>query len=183
MTNRDDRGREAADGTAGGSGAPTPDKLAELLEVMAGPDGMARFKAREELVGLGRAAVPGLIERLGHGTFRMRWEAAKALSEIGDPAAADALLKALHDRDQDIRWLAAEGLAAIGEPGVVPVLKTLAEQVQSADIRWGIHHVLHEYRDRKLRAETADVLHALGGVANDADVVSIAERTLARLKG
>ncbi len=183
MVNGDDRGRAAADATAGGSGKPIRGKLAELLEIMAGPDGMARFKAREELVGLGRDAVPGLIERLGHGTFRMRWEAAKALSEIGDPAATEALLEALHDRDQDIRWLAAEGLAAIGEAGAVPVLMTLAEQVQSADIRWGIHHVLHEYRDRKLRAETADVLRALGGVANDADVVSAAEQARARLKG
>lgn len=183
MTNRIDRGRAAADGSAGGAGAANHDRLIALLETMAGPDGMARFKAREELVAMGSAAVPGLISRLQHGTFRMRWEAAKALSEIGDPTATDALLAALHDRDQDIRWLAAEGLAAIGPAGAGPVLRTLIDQAESTEIRWGIHHVLHEYRDPALCAATAELLRTLGGVANDADVVRLAQEALAELEG
>jgi HEAT repeat protein len=164
------------------TGTPTATEIDELLDALASPDGMARRRARDRIVALGAVAVPGLVARLEHGAFRVRWEAAKALGAVGDPAATDALLRSLHDRDQDVRWLAAEALAAIGRPGAVAVVETLLDQSDSGEIRGGVHHVLHEYRDDDLRDRTAELLDVLGRAIDSADLVRVAEQTLARLR-
>jgi len=163
------------------SDTPSTGHLDELLAGLASPDGAERLRARDRIVALGAAAVPGLIGRLQHGAFRLRWEAAKALGAIGDPAATDALLEALCDRDQDVRWLAAEALTAIGRPAAVPVIRLLEEHSASGCVRQGVHHVLHGYGDPQLREQTAALVAVLGRTADDADVIHVAAETLTRL--
>ncbi len=155
--------------------------LDELLAGLAAPDGAERLRARDRIVALGASAVPGLIDRLQHGAFRLRWEAAKALGAIGDPTATEALLVAVCDRDQDVRWLAAEALTAIGRPAVVRVVHLLIENSASGCVRQGVHHVLHGYGDPQLRQQTAALVAVLGRTADDADVVRVAAETLTRL--
>ncbi len=101
-------------------------------------------KARRSLVTLGYKAVPSLIKALDSKKEWVRWEAAKALSQIGDPAATGPLVKALGDKEFDVRWLAAEGLIAIGKPAVVPLLRALIDNPRSTWLREGAHHILHD---------------------------------------
>ncbi len=100
--------------------------------------------ARRTLVSIGHDAVPWLVEALGNKREWVRWEATKALGQIADPAATDALIKALQDDMFDVRWLAAEGLIAIGKKAVPPMLRDLIANPSSTWLREGVHHVLHD---------------------------------------
>jgi hypothetical protein len=101
-------------------------------------------KARRSLVALGHESVPALIEALGSGKPWVRWEAAKALSQIGDPAATDVLIKTLEDKNFDLRWLAAEGLIAIGKKAILPLLKALIHDPKSVWLYEGAHHIFND---------------------------------------
>jgi HEAT repeat protein len=105
-------------------------------------DGSTRTHAREALVKIGTAAVPSLIQILTDPQDRLRWEAAKALSQMGDPMAASALVKALDDDNSGVCWLAAEGLIALRQEGLVPLLEALKQRSGSVRLREGAHHVL-----------------------------------------
>jgi len=52
----------------------------------------------------------------------VRWAAAKALGQIGDPQATPALIQALQDKDRDVRRAAAEALGQIGDRQAIPAL-------------------------------------------------------------
>ena len=121
----------------------TPSRIPELIEAMASPSPVARRKARETLVALGKPTVPLLIQLLSHCKPHVRWEAAKALGCIADPIAASALVNALKDRDGDVRWLAAEGLARLGQDALHPLLAALIERNESDWLCEGAHHVCH----------------------------------------
>jgi hypothetical protein len=108
-------------------------------------DGLAREEARLALVATGEPAVPALVEALSSRIETIRWEAAKALGEIGSAAAVPALIKALEDNDFDVRWLAAEALIAIGQESMVPILEALVERSEQFLLRQGAHHVLSHF--------------------------------------
>lgn len=118
-------------------------------------------KAREALVSIGKPAVAPLIKALTEQKEQVRWEAAKALGQIADPSAINALLDALEDKDFDIRWLSAEGLIAIGKDTLVPLLKALIERSDSAWFRNGAHHVLHDLARKGFYDKVRPVLIAL----------------------
>jgi len=80
----------------------------------------------------------------------VRWEAAKALSQIANPASIQALLEALSDKTFEVRWMAAEGLIRIGRKAVIPLLEALVEHSDSYWLREGIHHVLHDMNRGRL---------------------------------
>jgi HEAT repeat protein len=124
-------------------------------------DDIIRVKARHALVALGKAAVPSLIEALKGEHYLMRWEAAKALGEIGDPGAAPALVKALEDEAFDVRWLAGEGLIKMNIKGLKPLLQALEHRGDSALLREGAHHVFHDLAKGGLRKFLSPVLAAL----------------------
>ena len=65
-----------------------PAGIPELIAALASSSPVARKKAREGLVALGRPAVPALIQLLSHRQPHVRWEAAKALGAVADPIAA-----------------------------------------------------------------------------------------------
>jgi HEAT repeat protein len=120
-----------------------------------------RVKARHSLVALGKAAVPSLIEALRNSNTLMRWEAAKALGEIGDPGSAPALVKALEDEEFDVRWLAAEGLIKMNVNALRPLLQALENRGDSVFLQEGAHHVFHDLAKGALRKFLAPVLAAL----------------------
>jgi len=135
-----------------------------MMAILAGDDSLARQRARESLVDIGKPAVAPLMEALEspESNFHLRWEAAKALSELEDPAAAPVLIKALEDDDNfSVRWLAAEGLIALGRDGLAPLLETLVQRSDSASLREGAHHVLRMLNEGSLHSQVAPVLAAL----------------------
>jgi len=123
-----------------------------------------RVKARHSLVTMGKAAVPLLTKALKSENSLKKWEAAKALGEIGDPSTASTLVDALEDEDFDVRWLAAEGLTKMNINALKPLLQALEKRGDSFFLQEGAHHVFHDLAKGALRKFLAPVLAALEGL-------------------
>ncbi len=124
--------------------------LESWMEMLASKDGMVRQKARKALVALGKPAAPSLAKALQNSALdQVRWEAAKALSEIGDTRSIPALVKALEDSDFDVAWVAAEALIKFKRTAWPALLRALMKAKKDADsilLRQGAHHVLRNQR-------------------------------------
>jgi HEAT repeat protein len=143
------------------SGAPP---LQALIKSLSSEDDGVRVKARHSLVAMGKAAVGPLAGALKDGNELLRWEAAKALGEIGVPEAAPFLVRALEDEQFDVRWLAAVGLIGMNIKALKPLLHALMEQSDSVFLREGAHHVIHDLTKGELRKYLAPVLAALENI-------------------
>jgi len=153
-----------------------------LIKTLGNQDGLIRLPARHELVDMGKSATPALVGALEDTNRHRRWEAAKALTEIQDPAAAPDLVRALQDEEFGVRWLAAEALVGLGREGLAPLLQALMhEPPDSAWLRQGAHHVLCELAEKGLRGIVSPVLQALDGVAPTVTVPVAAKTALDRL--
>ena len=139
----------------------TDRNIQSLIADLASKNGFERMRARRAVVKVGTRAVVPLLEILSGSRGVNRWEAAKALSQIGSPSATEALINALTDRNFDIRWLAAEGLISIGEPALVPLLHELIKNPQAEYLKEGVHHYLHEINNEKLNTVILPVIKAL----------------------
>ena len=120
----------------------------ELVAALADKDAVKRMRGREALVQLGSPAVPCLLTALGDSQQHVRWEAAKALTAIADPSAADRLVAGLEDEDSDVRWVVAEALIALGPEAVKPLLTTLTKSDPAGGMYQGAHHVVHDLAKR-----------------------------------
>jgi HEAT repeat protein len=135
-----------------------------LVATLGDSNGLARQRAREELVDIGHPAVPSLRIALASPHEQVRWEAAKALSEIAAPESAPGLVMALEDREFSVRWIAAEGLVAIGHRSVEPLLEALVARGDRQWLQEGAHHVLKALSKRGMYEAIAPVLAALEGM-------------------
>jgi HEAT repeat protein len=153
-----------------------------LIVDLGSHDDVARVKARQCLVSMGKAAVPSLTETLKNKKYLMRWEAAKALGEIGDPAAAPNLVEALEDDEFDVRWLAAIGLIGMSIKGLRPLLHALMERGDSVLLQEGAHHVIHDLAKGGLRKYLAPVLASLEDIKPPMEAPRAAFQALERLK-
>jgi HEAT repeat protein len=160
-----------------------PVTIGALIADLGVKDGMVRERARQSLVAIGGPAVAPLIEALADRNEQMRWEAAKALCQIADPASAPALVTILEDEVFDVRWLAAEGLIALGRGALVPLLQALMEHPDSLWLREGAHHVLHELSGGDLKEVLRPLLAALEDVEPSVEVPLAAESALDALTG
>ena len=161
--------------------AEKPRTLIELMNACGVSDGMERLRARLELVRAGRRALPVLLRGLAHLNRNIRWESAKALTEIHDAGAAEALVAALADEDLEVRWLAAEGLGDLGSAALEPLLRTLSEEKDSAWIKEGARHILTEFKTKQpLGPEMLKLREAL---KNDEPASALAYAALQALQG
>ncbi len=135
--------------------------IKNLITALSSSNDLIRVKARNELVATGKPALMFLVEALRDPNHLVRWEAAKALGEIGDPETAHALTEALEDEEFEVRWRAAEVLIRMNTKGLKPLLHALIRHADSAFLREGAHHVLHELAKGELRAYLTPVLIAL----------------------
>lgn len=164
------------------SGNTDRTSIEELIAKLGHKDGMTRRHAREKLVDMGGDTTPHLLPLLERRRDKvLRWEAAKALSALADPASAPALVSALTDEDPDVRWLAAEGLAALGRPALRLLARALIDDCDRPNLREGVHHVLHNLHDHELRKTTTPLYDVLSGIESSADVIIAAERVLEEL--
>jgi hypothetical protein len=141
-----------------GAKAPSIETLINTLSTL---KDKVREGARHSLVAMGKPAVPSLIKALKSKKALIRWEAAKALEEIGDPETAPVLVAALEDDDFDVRWLAAEGLIKMNIKGLKPLLEALEVRGDSVLLREGAHHVFHDLAKGELRKYLVPVLASL----------------------
>jgi HEAT repeat protein len=159
-----------------------PYDVSGLVATLSDSNGLARQHAREGLVDVGQPAVPALLTALASSHEQVRWEAAKALSEIAAPEAAPGLTATLEDRDFSVRWLAAEGLVAIGHRSIEPVLEALVERGDRQWLREGAHHVLKALSKRGSYEAIAPVLAALEGMEPELVVPPAAKAALKKLR-
>ncbi len=127
--------------------------IQELLPFLNSKDAAQRQKSRLKLVQIGKPAVPYIIKYLSDKEFRLRWEAAMTLRDIHDPSSAPALVGALMDDAPGVRWLASEALISLGKPALAPLLRGLEKHFDSAWMREGAHHVLHDLRPEEYMTE------------------------------
>src|SRR5512147_1192404 len=136
----------------------------ELFARLSDFDPRCRHEAREQLVSMGVEVLPVLYQKLSAPDWHVRWEAAKALGEIGDPSAAQMLVALLQDDDTSVRWAAMGSLIELGRGSIRPTLEALTRDFQSSRLREGAHHVLHTFFNRgKLTGVETEVFHALEG--------------------
>jgi HEAT repeat protein len=153
--------------------------ISTLIEDFTCDDVIKCQVARRELVNIGNQAVPHLIEALSNKRHWVRWEAAKALGQIGDKTATEALAKALEDSEFDVRWLAAEGLINIGKNSLKPLLTALADHGdKSLLLRQGAHHVLHDIDRTGLEEILSPVMTAVEDKSPSITVLQIAKKAL-----
>lgn len=152
-----------------------------LVEDLGSKDGMARVWARRALVTIGPPAVGALVEVLASKQPEQRWEAAKALGQIGDPQAIGSLIKALEDEMFDVRWLAAEALVHIGRLALPSLMTALSQNGDSLWMREGVHHVLHGINKSGLENVLEPVLKALEDVDSTLEVPIAARAALREL--
>lgn len=158
------------------------ERLNELLGKLGSEEGTVRHNARVALVTAGYVAVPGLVDRLEHGSSHARWEAAKALTTVRDERAVRPLVNALTDDVPGVRWLAAEALASIGRGVLEPLLQGMLEHSHSPWFREGAHHVLTTVGKGDLRELVRPVLHALEAVEPEIGVLVPSHELLKALR-
>jgi HEAT repeat protein len=147
--------------TKGTHGVPSDKRIRSLVEALTDLTGVERHAIRTQLEEIGPPAVPALIKALRSPSEHARWEAAKALGEIGDPRAAPALVKTLEDDKAAVRWLAATALINLGRDALVPLLRGLEGHSDSIWFRDGAHHVLHSLIRDGVADEAMPVMEAL----------------------
>jgi CBS domain-containing protein len=146
-------------------------------------DGAARERARRAVVRIGPPAVAELVNLIGRSGVRARWEATRALCEIGDPAAVPALVGRLEGPDSGIRWMAADGLIGIGRPSIEPLLHALIERSDSVLLRDGARRALHGLAGRdNLQSILQPVIDAIDAVEPAVVVPLAAYRALEAIR-
>jgi HEAT repeat protein len=139
--------------------------------------------ARRSLVDMGSSAVDALVKELSNKKHWVRWEAAKALGQIGDRTAVKALVAALEDNEFDVRWLAAEALISIGKDSLEPLLAALVDHGgESLILRQGAHHVLHDMDRGDLDKVLQPVMNAVEDTALPIEVPLVARKVLDALR-
>jgi HEAT repeat protein len=157
-------------------------RVKNLISELASYNDHSRESARLSLEALGKKAVPFLIEALKDKNDTVRWEATKALSEIGDIRAAPALVKALEDEEFGIRWTAAEGLIGMNVQGLNALFQQLKAKTDHVLLREGAHHVIHDLAKGELRKFLVPLLVALEGPAPRVQILVAIPRVMEDLK-
>ena len=121
-------------------------QIQKLIKDLMGDEAIAREKARLALVEIGKPAIDYLAELTYTDKDIWRWEAVKALGQIGERDTIPILIDALEDGNGGIRWLAAEGLSRFGIDVINPLLKALISRPTSVFLNQGVHHVLYQFQ-------------------------------------
>jgi HEAT repeat protein len=159
------------------------DKFHTLIENLTCDDIIKCQQARRELVAQGSGAVEALEQALSNKKSWVRWEAAKALGQIGDKSAVKALVAALEDREFDVRWQASEALIRIGPATLEPLLTILADHGdKSLTLRRAAHHILHDMNRGTYDEMLRPVMAAVDDNAPAIEVLVAAKQALDTLK-
>lgn len=89
--------------------------------------------------------LPILINELANSDAELRFEAARACGQLGDPIAVAELLECAKDEDKDVRFAAINALGAIGGKSARRALERLADEGGEAEMD-AIEAALEEIR-------------------------------------
>ena len=138
----------------------TPD-IDTLVSNLSSDESIVRQQARHDLVRIGAPATEAIQKLADSDVGHVRWECAKTLAAIGDPASTDTLIKLLEDPDNGTVWDAALGLITIGKPAAKPLLRAVIDRTSHFSIIAGAHHALHEMSENEWGASLKPVYEAL----------------------
>jgi HEAT repeat protein len=159
------------------------EKIETLIADLTCDDILKCQKARRELVSIGPRAVGPRNAARGHKKSWVRWEAAKALGQIGDKAAVQALMEALRDAEFDVRWQAAEAIIRIGPKAIEPLLVLLASHgSHSLELRQAVHHILHDINQGDYRDILKPVMAAVEDSAPAVEAPVVARQALEAIR-
>ena len=157
-----------------------------LIKQLSDKDGQVREKARLTLADIGKEATLPLTELLTAADRQTRWEAAKVLVAIADPATIPALIQTLKDNVFEVRWLASEALVGIGTDAIKPLLEKLRTGSDNLFVREEAHHIFkYIQRDNpkanELSAILKPVIDALEGSTASVSTPGAAKKALEKL--
>lgn len=151
--------RAAAAEALGCTGEPRA--IGPLLETLHDPQEWVRWTAAMALGKLGGAAVAGLEQALQEADPRVRFLAAQALGQTGEPGAIAPLRKALEDVFWGVRQAAVEALVQLGAVQALPDLCRALEDTH-VQVRWAAAKALG-------RIGGVEALEPLGRATADQD--------------
>jgi hypothetical protein len=93
--------------------APSDEEIARWVALLARPEDPTHGRAVDELVVIGRPAVPMLIAALQSDSWVQAFRAVEALGLIGDRRAVRHLTRLLRHPNSNVRWGAAEALGRL----------------------------------------------------------------------
>jgi hypothetical protein len=149
-----------------------------LARALASGRGVLHQAASKALRDLGGAAEPVLLELLGHPNSHVRWHAARALGQIGDPRGIDTLAHGLLDENQAVRWATASLLAHLDSLAIPAVLNILVRYPLNEPLRYAINHALHAMPSPTTQNYLRPLLDALNGPAASVEAPALAEHML-----
>lgn len=114
---------------------PGEEEIARWVVLLGRPEDPAHGRALDELVVLGRPAVPALIKALYSNNWVQAFRAGQALGLIGDRRAVRHLKRLLHHPNSNVRWGAAEALGRIRSRWARPALRRLLDD--DSRTSWG----------------------------------------------
>lgn len=113
------------------------DRCVALVQSLGDPDNPAHIHAAEELVAMGPAALPALINALSpEGPWLVSYRAAEILGEIGDTRASQPLIEALNHPNSNVRWSVIRSLSVVGKTRALFALRRIARDDRSKTT-WG----------------------------------------------
>ena len=106
--------------------------------------------AADALIEIGVIAMKPLIESLSHEKVNVRCDATRALGELGDPAAVDALLGVLGDQWVNVRLYAVQSLGKLADKKAVPhLIRVLEDGLENDLVRAGAAAALGRLKDAR----------------------------------
>jgi HEAT repeat protein len=153
-----------------------------LLCALAEGHGELHRAASRALRDLGDTVANTLITGLIHPDSHVRWHAARALGQIGNPRGIETLVEGLHDEHPAVRWATASVLASLDAQAIPYILRTLIRQPMTEPFRQAVYHALHAIPSYNTRLYLQPLLEALQGPASSVQGPAIAQKMLAEWK-
>lgn len=114
---------------------PSEEEIARWVVLLGRPEDPAHGRSLDELVVIGRPAVPALIQSLYSDNWVQTFRAGQALGLIGDRRAVKHLKRLLNHPNSNVRWGAAEALGRIRSRWARPALRRLLDDESRTS--WG----------------------------------------------
>jgi hypothetical protein len=125
-------------------GHPTHNRRVAIRQAMHQPSARWRALAATMAAELrDREAVPMAIALLRDPHPEVRIAAARVIQAVPDPAAVDALLHNMEERDYGVRSSAVSAMRAIGRPALQALLRRLIDRPCGSDLKMAAGHALH----------------------------------------
>jgi hypothetical protein len=153
-----------------------------LLCALAEGHGELHRAASRALRDLGDMATESLIQGLNHPDSHVRWHAARALGQIGNPRGIETLVEGLHDDHPAVRWATASVLASLDAQAIPYILRDLIRRPMTEPYRQAVYHALHAMPSRHTRLYLQPLLEALQGPASGVQGPAMAQKMLAEWK-